>query len=213
MRPAPRSRGGALAGEADQRGREVDRDHLRRRAAPPRRRRRRCRSRHRACARPRRSSGSQRQQRVAHRVAAGADGGADAAHRRVRGQPRPGLDRGAVEVGLELRRGARLVGQRSCISRTPAGRRCRGPSCGCASSGSVPAQSCGGEAHVFVLHRLELGRRLHLEQRRLLQAAAADHVEVGEMRDASSGRRRALKRSIWSVSALRLAITPPSRTS
>ena len=47
-------------------------------------------------------------QRRAHRVAAGAHGGADAADRRVRGQPRPGLDRGAVEVGLAARRGASM---------------------------------------------------------------------------------------------------------
>ena len=53
---------------------------------------------------------------------------------------------------------------------------------GAPSSGSVPAQQRRGEPQVFVLHRLELRRRLHLEQRRLLQAAAADHVEVGEMR-------------------------------
>ena len=47
------------------------------------------------------------EQGAAHPVAAGPHGGADAADGRIGGQPRPGLDRGAVEIGLELRRGAR----------------------------------------------------------------------------------------------------------
>ena len=79
----------------------------RRRAAPPRPPARRCRSRHRAGARRAGRPAARTSSVRAHLVAAGAHGGADAADRRIGRQPRPGLDRGAVEVGLELRRGAR----------------------------------------------------------------------------------------------------------
>ena len=81
------------------------------------------------------------EQRAAHLVAAGAHRGADAADRRVRGQARPGIDRGAVEVGLRSAPRRSLIGDASAISRTPADQRCRDPSAACAISGSVPAHS------------------------------------------------------------------------
>ena len=56
---------------------------------------------------------------------------------------------------------------------------------GVASSGSVPFHSVAASRIYSRLHGLELGRRLHLEQRRFLQPAAADHVEIREMREAS----------------------------
>ena len=69
-----------------------------------------------------------------------------------------------------------------------------------------------GEALVFVARGVDLGRLFHLEQRAFLQAAAADRVEIGEMRQRFSPVA-ALKRSISSVAAERLAITPAMRTS
>ena len=124
------------------------------------------------------------EQRGAHRVAAGAHGGADPADRCVRRQARPRLDRGAVEIGLELA-ARRSVGRGRGISRTPAGRRCRDPSSAPASSGSVPAHSASASRRYSSCTASTSGRGLHLEQRRLLQAAAPDHVEVREVREAS----------------------------
>ena len=46
------------------------------------------------------------EQRAPHLVAAGAHRRPDALDRRVRGQPLPGLDGGAVEIGFRSRRGA-----------------------------------------------------------------------------------------------------------
>ena len=70
------------------------------------------------------------EQRRAHAVTAGADGGADAADRGVGRQARPGFDGGAVEIGFELRAAGEVGGGEvwaPFISRIPAGRRSRGP--------------------------------------------------------------------------------------
>ena len=63
---------------------------------------------------------------------------------------------------------------------------------GTADSGSLPSHSVAASRRYSLLHRFELRRVLHLEQRRLLQAAAADHVEVGEVRQRASGRSASL---------------------
>ena len=101
--PAPRSRGARCTRKTDQRRRQVDRDHAR--AAP----RRLDRERAGAAAgieQPRGRAGRRAATSsvLAHLVAAGADRGPDAADRRIGGQPRPGIDRGAVEVGQRARR-------------------------------------------------------------------------------------------------------------
>ena len=140
-------------------------------------------------ARPRRSSGSQSSSVRAHPVAAGADRGADAADRRVGGQPRPGLGRGAVEIGLELP--AALAGRRAvCHQSNPSRSKMSRSFIGLPISGSAAGPQGGGQPQVLGLHRFQLGRGLHLEQRRLLQAAAADHVEVGEVGHGLQARRR-----------------------
>ncbi len=56
------------------------------------------------------------------------------------------------------------------------------------SSGSVPAQRVSASRRYSACTASSLGRGLHLEQRRLLQPRAADHVEVGEVGDGASGR-------------------------
>ena len=73
-----------------------------RRAAPLRSTARRCRNRHRAAACRSCSAGSHDSSVLRISSRPGAHRGPDAADRRVRGQPRPGLDRGAVEIGLKL---------------------------------------------------------------------------------------------------------------
>ena len=83
---------------------------------------------------------------------------------------------------------------------------------GSASSASQPGPHHRGEALIFVARGRDLGRLLHLEQRAFLEAAATDRVEIGEMRERFSPVA-ALKRSISSVAAERLAITPAIRTS
>jgi hypothetical protein len=124
--------------------------------------------------------------------------------------------RGAVEVGLDLA-AALLVGwwsacpHAACPSVKPSRSKMSRSFIGTAFSGLGAGPQRGGQAHVFLLHGLQLGRWLHLEQRGLLQAAAADDVQVGEVR-ASFRPIAALYLSIWSVAALRLAITPPRRT-
>ncbi len=92
--------GRAVAGDVDEAAGDIDRDHL---GPAPRRL---------DAERPGAAAGIEqaqaghvggqpRQQHRAHPVAAGADGGADAADRRVGGQPLPRLRRGAVEIGFE----------------------------------------------------------------------------------------------------------------
>ena len=101
-RRRPSVAGRALAGEIDQRRREIDRDHVGAAPCGSRRPERRCRSRHRGYAGPRDRPAATTSSVLAHLVAAGAHRLADAPERRVRGELRPGLDRGAVEVGFEL---------------------------------------------------------------------------------------------------------------
>ena len=91
----------ALAGEVDKLGRQVDRHHLG--AAP----RRIDGERTGAAAGIEHAGATQilrqvREDLRTHRVTTGAHGGADLRDRRIRRQPRPRLDRGAVEVGEEL---------------------------------------------------------------------------------------------------------------
>ena len=118
----------------------------------------------------------------AHPVAAGAHGRADAADRRVGREPRPRVDRRAVEVGLDLARGAcryevasASVESQQVEDVAVLHRRRR-------RSGSVPAQSVAASRRYSCCTASSSGDGVHLEQRRLLQPAAADHVEVGEVR-------------------------------
>ena len=135
--PRPVPHGRSLAREFDERGRKVDRDDLRaapRRSRPPARR---CRSRHRGCARPCRSSGSQRSRVAPHLVAPGAHRGADAARparptsAASRPRPRCGRNRSRARPGaLEVGRGRHQSNpRRSKMSRS---------FIGLASSGSAP---------------------------------------------------------------------------
>ena len=182
----------------------------RRRAAPPRPRGRRCRSPHRGCARragppAARTAGWRASRRG--RPARWRGCGRPARPRSAATRPRPRCGRSRSELAAA---GSRRW--RSCISRTPAGRRCRGPSSACASAArcrprgwrrgadtrSAPPRA---RASGSISNSVDFFSRLR-----------ADDVEVGEVGDASPGRRAALKRSISSVSALRLAMTPPSRT-
>ena len=80
--------------------------------------------------RPRKSAGSQSSRVCAHLVAPGAHRGANAIDRRIRRQPRPGIDRRAVEVIFELAATfgvSMLVIGAVRISRSPEDRRYRGP--------------------------------------------------------------------------------------
>ncbi|KIU01249.1 hypothetical protein QU39_00135, partial [Staphylococcus aureus] len=72
------------------------------------------------------------QQGLAHGLAPGPDRGADLRDRRVRGQPRPGLDGGAVEVGGELGAALGVAGRGHVVrlNRSRGIRRGRGPSSG-----------------------------------------------------------------------------------
>lgn len=74
-----------------------------------------------------------------------------------------------------------------------------------------PGPQSGGEPQILGLHRLELGRRLHLEKRALFEAAAPDTSRSGKCAIVFNPTA-SLNRSIWSVAALRLATTPPTRT-
>ena len=155
----------------------------RRRAAPPRPPARPCRSRRRAARAPRRSRGSQSSSVARIRSRPARTVARMRLDRRVGGQPLPGLDRRAVEIGLELAAALDVGGASASVepqevedlavlhrrARRAARRRPR------AASASRMYSCCTASIS---------GRVLHLEQRRLLQAAAADRVEVGEVRHA-----------------------------
>ena len=82
---------------------------------------------------------------------------------------------------------------------------------GPATRGSVPSQRDSGEPQIFRLHGIEFREALHLEQSGFLQPAAADDIQIGK-RAMVFRPTLSLNLSIWSVAALRLAMTPPSRT-
>ena len=129
---------------------------------------------------------------------------------RVGGQPRPGIDRGAVEVGLQLAAAFDVGGgghqsnpSRSKMSRSLSGVRVE-------RLGAGP--QARGQAQILVLHGLQLRRRSPSRTASTSSAGCGgSRRDPGNAR-ASSARRRSLNLSIWSVPALRLAITPPSRT-
>ena len=151
-----------------------------------------------------------RDQRLAHGVAAGAHRGADAADLLGRGQAPPGFDRGAVEVGLQFVAAGDVGG-----------------------ATSVEPQEL---EQVAVLHRRALGaggnrpiavRRapyirsapLRFPARRPFRTGCISSAGCGApRRDRGYGRRAAdrFRRSSGRprrCPALRLRITPPSRTS
>ena len=136
-------------------------------------------------AQPGHVGGQPRQQRVAHPVAPGAHRRADAADRRVGGQPLPRLRRGAVEIGLEPRRGDRRRSreQRRRHHSNPRNSKMSRSFIGSASSGVAARPHLRGEALVFVAGGGDLGGLLHLEQRAFLQARCG-----GSRRDRGNAR-------------------------
>ena len=59
----------------------------------------------------------------------------------------------------------------------------------------------GGQPHVFLLHRFEFGRVLHLEERALLEATAADDQELLEALSLSAAK---VIQNTWLFEQLRL---------
>ena len=151
------------------------------------------------------------QQGAAHLVAPGAHGGADAADRRVRGQPLPGLRRGAVEVGLDLPaalligRGASSVESQQVENIAVLQRR-RGH-----RLGAGPQRR--GQPQIFLLHRRHFRRSLPSRTASPSSAASGAPRRDSGICASVFSPTASLYLSIWSVASLRLAITPPSRTS
>ncbi len=186
--PSPRSAWRALAREIDEGRRNVDGDHVGaalRRARP---RARRCRNPHRECAR-------RADRRATRRAAYGASRRGRRARWRGCGRParwrsaasrlRPRCGRNRCAAPRDGRGRWRLD-----INQTPGIRRGRGPSSAWPRSAGKPRHSRSASDMIFVLHRLDLGRGLHLEQRAFLQPAAAHRVEIAEYGRRASGRFR-----------------------
>ena len=111
----------------------------------------------------------------------------------------------------------RLVAARveACASliRTPGSRRCRGPSSAALRAGRLPAHSVAARRRYSLRTASISGVVLHFEQRALLQARAADRIEIGEVREALRARWRRRSGRSRRCAAERLAMTPARRTS